>query len=120
MWDFLLVEIDNCKNNTCKNGASCLDGTESYTCVCTDGWDGKFCEQGILFLLLLNIILGRQGWKSLFVNRLMHNYSAWKTKSIPLSCTQLISIPPILFVVSELPYFWSLNLFNSCSVHGFI
>lgn len=45
---WLFSEIDNCKNSTCKNGASCLDGIESYTCVCADGWDGKFCEQGIL------------------------------------------------------------------------
>ena len=41
------IEIDHCKNHTCKNGASCLDGNGNYTCVCTDGWEGDFCEKGI-------------------------------------------------------------------------
>lgn len=44
----LFSEIDNCENITCMNGGSCLDGIESFTCVCADGWEGNFCEQGML------------------------------------------------------------------------
>ena len=27
------------------NGASCLDGIETFTCICTDGWKGQNCTQ---------------------------------------------------------------------------
>ena len=33
-------------NATCKNGASCEDGLNNYTCVCVAGFRGDHCETG--------------------------------------------------------------------------
>ena len=30
--------------NECQNGATCVDGIDSYTCSCTPDWGGEFCE----------------------------------------------------------------------------
>lgn len=56
---FLFSEIDNCLNNTCENGASCLDGIESYTCVCADGWEGPFCQRSNYALVIVFCVGGR-------------------------------------------------------------
>ena len=42
----LLLDIDYCVNATCKNGASCEDGLNNYTCVCVAGFRGDHCETG--------------------------------------------------------------------------
>ena len=36
--------INECLSNPCKNGARCLDQMNRFTCVCTAGWKGTFCE----------------------------------------------------------------------------
>ncbi|XP_060069356.1 uncharacterized protein LOC132549433 [Ylistrum balloti] len=43
-----LVEIskfdgDECLSDPCYNGGSCIDGIQSFSCVCTDGWTGPTC-----------------------------------------------------------------------------
>ena len=35
------INIDDCRNNECQNGAVCVDGIEEYTCQCTPQWTGK-------------------------------------------------------------------------------
>lgn len=30
-------DVDECASTPCKNGAKCLDGPNTYTCVCTEG-----------------------------------------------------------------------------------
>ena len=38
------VDIDYCQSNdACRNGATCLDGVQGYTCNCTQGWYGEHC-----------------------------------------------------------------------------
>ena len=33
-----------CPPNRCRNGGSCIDGINTFTCDCPDGWEGEFCE----------------------------------------------------------------------------
>ena len=35
------VNIDDCRNHQCQNGATCIDGIEEYTCRCTQHWKGR-------------------------------------------------------------------------------
>ena len=39
-------DINYCLNHTCQNGAHCLDGIDSYSCNCTAGFTGAYCETG--------------------------------------------------------------------------
>ena len=43
---YLVSGIDYCINVTCKNGGSCVDGLDNYTCSCGTGFSGDHCETG--------------------------------------------------------------------------
>ena len=45
MYCVLLTDYDECQSNPCMNGATCNDGTNSYTCTCV-GFTGYHCETG--------------------------------------------------------------------------
>lgn len=34
------IDVDECANNECQNGATCKDGVAAYTCICPEGFDG--------------------------------------------------------------------------------
>lgn len=38
------VNIDECESNPCAQGSTCVDGINSYACVCQDGLTGTNCE----------------------------------------------------------------------------
>ena len=40
------VDLDECVNHNCTNGASCIDGINSYSCNCSAGFTGSKCETG--------------------------------------------------------------------------
>ncbi|PFX18968.1 Neurogenic locus Notch protein [Stylophora pistillata] len=40
-------DVDDCINVTCKNGGSCIDGINNYTCSCQSGYTGDWCETDI-------------------------------------------------------------------------
>ena len=42
----LFSDIDECKNNPCKNGGKCTNTHGSYRCSCPSGFSGKNCENG--------------------------------------------------------------------------
>ncbi|NWU51583.1 FBLN7 protein, partial [Dromas ardeola] len=39
--------IDDCFSNPCANGGTCVDGNQSYTCLCHRGWSGPSCQSPI-------------------------------------------------------------------------
>lgn len=39
-----IADINDCESNPCKNGGTCIDGVNSYKCICSDGWEGTYCE----------------------------------------------------------------------------
>uniref|UniRef100_A0A8C6M1M7 Delta-like protein n=1 Tax=Nothobranchius furzeri TaxID=105023 RepID=A0A8C6M1M7_NOTFU len=36
--------VNDCASSPCKNGGTCIDGINSFECVCPDGWEGTICE----------------------------------------------------------------------------
>ena len=40
------ADVDECQSNPCLNGATCLDGVNSFTCLCLPSYAGELCEQG--------------------------------------------------------------------------
>eukprot|EP00808_Paulinella_micropora_P016736 g83090.t1 len=43
--DGICQNIDDCPGHECLNGATCVDGVQSYSCKCVDGYFGDFCEK---------------------------------------------------------------------------
>jgi len=46
-WSYCKITYgeDDCADNPCKNNAFCLDGYDSFTCVCRPGWTGPACDR---------------------------------------------------------------------------
>ena len=49
---FFLSEFDECVNNPCQNGGTCVDLLDSYHCTCRDGYNGTNCQYGNAFFCL--------------------------------------------------------------------
>ncbi len=43
---FSFTDVDDCVNQTCSNGGSCVDGINSFSCNCLAGFTGDLCETG--------------------------------------------------------------------------
>lgn len=41
------IDVDECDSIPCLNSATCLDGVNSYECLCADGFSGQQCETDI-------------------------------------------------------------------------
>ncbi|XP_019640040.1 PREDICTED: fibropellin-1-like, partial [Branchiostoma belcheri] len=41
------LDIGECLSDPCQNGATCVDRTNYYICVCAPGWEGTHCEINI-------------------------------------------------------------------------
>ena len=46
VFNLYVVEINECANSPCRNGATCTDAVNSYTCRCVAGYTGTHCEIG--------------------------------------------------------------------------
>ena len=46
------ADIDECSSSPCQNGGTCIDGINSYTCVCVPGHAGDNCEIGNMIAIL--------------------------------------------------------------------
>jgi hypothetical protein len=42
------VDVNECASSPCKNGGSCQNGTNMYTCSCASPWSGTTCQSGTL------------------------------------------------------------------------
>ena len=40
----LFIDINDCEADSCKNGATCVDGINEFSCQCLEGYEGKACE----------------------------------------------------------------------------
>ncbi|GCB63020.1 hypothetical protein scyTo_0007323 [Scyliorhinus torazame] len=38
-------DIDECHSSPCENGATCVDGVNSFTCLCLPSYAGRLCEE---------------------------------------------------------------------------
>lgn len=43
---FFMADIDDCASNPCENGGTCVDGIQSWRCVCVPGYIGQTCAIG--------------------------------------------------------------------------
>ena len=49
------LDIDECSPNPCKNGGTCTDGLNSYSCSCQVGYEGDNCEISKLYFFYIFI-----------------------------------------------------------------
>jgi len=38
------LEWNDCASHSCQHGSTCVDGVASYSCQCSRGFTGKYCE----------------------------------------------------------------------------
>lgn len=50
----MFSDINECENSPCQNGGRCTDSEGSFTCSCTDGWEGQVCDQGLSLCLSID------------------------------------------------------------------
>ena len=42
-------DIDECDNEPCTNGATCVEQKKGYKCMCAGGWQGTLCHKGRIY-----------------------------------------------------------------------
>jgi len=43
----MFSDIDECGSNPCAHRGTCIDGVNSFTCSCEEGYSGYDCDTGI-------------------------------------------------------------------------
>uniref|UniRef100_A0A8C5TGH4 EGF-like domain-containing protein n=1 Tax=Malurus cyaneus samueli TaxID=2593467 RepID=A0A8C5TGH4_9PASS len=80
------TSMDDCSSNPCANSGTCVDGNQSYTCLCPPGWSGPNCQSPIYSCRCLGLCYG--GWGCF-------GDSAWPCCScLPLPCNTSFSRQP--------------------------
>ena len=51
-WAVEFGESNKCTEKRCKNGGACIDGSDTYTCLCAGGFTGQHCESKCNIFLL--------------------------------------------------------------------
>ncbi|XP_065070368.1 sperm receptor for egg jelly-like [Rhopilema esculentum] len=41
------IEIDECASDPCRNGATCINGINKFTCICLPGYTGNLCQSDL-------------------------------------------------------------------------
>ena len=51
------LDIDDCVGVNCQNGGVCVDGVDSYSCTCVQGYAGTHCEIGTCSFIYCTMIV---------------------------------------------------------------
>ena len=51
--DSIYPDIDDCSRAPCQNAGTCVDGVDSFNCICVAGFTGEICQTGECFVYLL-------------------------------------------------------------------
>ena len=51
------IDINDCVSSPCDNGGDCSDHVNSYTCNCSNGYNGTHCEFGKYAVVELHELL---------------------------------------------------------------
>ena len=46
MYEYFVLDIDECVSNPCLNEGTCGDEIGGYSCTCPQGFSGPTCDQG--------------------------------------------------------------------------
>ena len=49
-YKMMFADVDECSNDPCHNGSTCVDVINSYTCLCPSGYTGNQCQSGKWYL----------------------------------------------------------------------
>lgn len=60
------TNIDDCEDNDCENGATCLDGVNNYTCLCPPYYTGQWSWPHSLMLMANRRVICFSGMKICF------------------------------------------------------
>ena len=44
--NFIFSDINECMNDPCQNGGTCVNSPGSYSCDCVEGYKGDHCQEG--------------------------------------------------------------------------
>ena len=42
----MTIDIDDCADEPCQNGGTCVDQVNGFVCMCEDGFEGDVCQTG--------------------------------------------------------------------------
>ena len=40
----IFADIDDCENDPCENGGTCVDAFSGFVCDCAEGYEGATCQ----------------------------------------------------------------------------
>ena len=43
----LHIDINECGSTPCQHGSTCIEAVNLFSCECTPGYTGDFCETGL-------------------------------------------------------------------------
>ena len=56
-------DINECANNWCENGGTCIDGVNTFSCTCAEGYNGPTCGNGKTFLGRYGVLMASKNQK---------------------------------------------------------
>lgn len=130
-YSLILIDVNDCKENPCLNGGTCIDGINNYQCICKEGWEGVHCnisksplsqqlcynwwEIGVIFMNIIFFFIDRNECSpnpcrnggfciDLVADFVCECVNHWKGKTCTLSKSLYRILITILFFV-ELPLY---------------